>query len=261
MSRNRQDRIKDFDQFYNYANELFKELYENDPRSDKFKVHSFYVSPGSRAGTNDPRVVDIFFGKRPFESLKSGGTWAALVEEGATLLLTRDDSGFIHVILYPACTERQRPIEDFITLYRRLDPQRLNDSNFIRSLWYDLIAYMECTSLDGQPNFCHRFRIKYLRIFRHLTVKEVFQPTKASVFGMDVLKWVFTVGLSGLLVFFVTKYSPSPDVQTEQLKQVNKNLEEISKQVNKLSPDNRKSSSQPYLKDSIISNGKSAGTK
>lgn len=262
MARNRQDRINDFTQFYNNSVDLFTALRENDPRTEKLhNMYRFYVCPGSRGGTNNQRVVDVFFGHRPFESLLAGRIWSALPEQGATLLFSRDDGGYIHISLYPACTEDRKPFENFVTLYPRVDPKKLHRKTFIRRVWRNFIAYMECTSLDGDPTRWQRLRIAYLRKIKHLTVSDRFQPTKASVFGLEVLKWVFTVGLSGLLILFIGRYIPSPDAQTDQLKKMNINLEEISRQLNKLSSEKSQTPTHPKPKDSLTPNGKTIAPK
>ncbi len=86
------------------------------------------------------------------------------------MLYERDDSGFVIVSIYPANTDNRKPIESSITLDIWLDPIKLNDKSFLKKHWNDLMAYMENTSLDGNPTFLQRQRVSYLRTFKNLVV-------------------------------------------------------------------------------------------
>lgn len=208
MKRNRQDRNKDFDTFYNESECLFRNLQQLDRRTEKFeREYMLYVCPGSRNGGTDKRVVEVFWGSKIFETETQGRCWKSLTEQGSTLCFCRNDTGHVTILLYPAYTDFRRPIEDFITLYRWLDPLKLKKKNFVKSLWQDFIAYMECTCLDGTPSCKQRIRIEYLRFTKHLTVNKEWRPTRFNCFLYDILKFVLTVGLSGFILYFVTKCS------------------------------------------------------
>lgn len=105
---------------------------------------------------------------------------------------------------------------------------------------------MECTSLDGKPTYIQKLRVNYLRFFKHLVVDKNWLPTKFSKFSLDVLKWVLTVGFSGVILFAVSYFTQPKVTETEiQLKEVNKKLEVISKQIEKKTIDtNRTKSNQ-----------------
>lgn len=242
MARTRQDRRNDFDEFYKKAVTTFKAFRDKDPRAEKFeRIYMLSVSPGSRAGGNNNRIVEVFWGSRGFETITLGNSWKALTEYGATLLYERDDSGFVMISLYPAGTENKKPIESSISLKLWIDPIKLKDEKFIIKQWKDLMAYMECTSLDGNPTFWQRRRISYLRNFKHLVIDSKWTPTRFSLFNKEVFKWVLTVGLSGTIVYLVTLMTQPTKTQTEiQLKEVNENLRRVTNQLDKISESNKK---------------------
>lgn len=237
MARTRQDRRNDFDEFYKTVKATFEGFRDNDPTAEKFeRIYMLSVCPESRAGGNNNRVVAVFWGSRPFETITLGNSWKALTEYGATLLFERDDSGFVIISIYPAGTENKKPIESSISLKLWVDPIKLKDKSFLKEQWDELMAYMECTSLDGNPTLSQRLRISYLRNFKHLVVDNKWTPTKFSLFIREVFKWVLTVGLSGTIIYLVTIMTQPTSSQTEiQLKEVNKNLEIVSKQLDKIS--------------------------
>lgn len=237
MARTRQDRRNDFDEFFRTAVATFTEFRDNDPRAEKFQnIYMLNICPGSRAGGTNNRVVEVFWGSRPFETITQGRNWTALTEYGATLLYERDDSGFVIVSIYPANTDNRKPIESSITLDIWLDPIKLKDKSFLKKHWNDLMAYMESTSLDGNPTFLQRQRVSYLRTFKNLVVDNKWTPTKFSVFVREVFKWVLTVGLSGIIIYVLTQLTQPKTTETEiQLKEVNRNLETVSKQLDKIS--------------------------
>ena len=238
MARTRQDRRNDFDEFYKTAVKNFKEFRDNDPRAEKFeRLYMLSVCPGSRAGSNNNRVVEVFWGARSFETITLGNSWKALTEYGATLLYERDDSGFVMISAYPAGTENKKPIESSVSLKLWIDPINLKDKKFLEKQWKDFMAYMECTSLDGNPTFWQRRRISYLRNFKHLVIDKKWMPTRFSAFIQGVIKLASAACISGaVLIYFVNLATKPRTTETEtQLKEVNKNLEAVSKKLDKIS--------------------------
>ena len=208
MNDLRINRINNFKEFYDNSKTTFKEFSDKDINSHKFRdAYSLCICPGSRNGGTNKRVVEIFFGSRPFESITNGRDWTTLTEYGATLLYDRDDSGYIIVSLYPANTDKQKQIESLIFLEIKIDPKKLKDKNYLKKHWNDLVAYMECTSLDGNPTISQKIRIAYLRTFKHLIIDSKWMPTRVSNYSKDVLKFVLTVGLSGFIIYLVTIFS------------------------------------------------------
>lgn len=237
MKERRLQKIKDFENFYDNCNSIFTKLRNEDKRVEIFQnEYMLCICPGSRNGGNEKRIVEIFWGARAYEFETKGNQWKSLRETGATLFLYRNDTGDITISLYPAKTEYRQPIENHITLYEWLDPKKLNDQDFINSLWNDFIAYMECTSLDGKPTYLQKLRINYLRFFKHLVIDKKWMPTKFSKFSINLLKWVLTVGFSGVILFAINYFTQPKITETEiHLKDANKKSDTISKQIEKKS--------------------------
>lgn len=253
MARTRQNRKDDFDEFYRTAVATFTSFRDNDSRAEKFeRIYMLSVCPGSRAGGTNDRVVEVFWGSRPFRTITLGRTWTAITEYGATLLFERDDNEFVIISLFPANTDNRKPIESSVSLKLWVDPIKLRDEAYLKKFWDDFIAYMEHTSLDGNPNILQRLRVSYLRIFMHLVIDNKWTPTKFSVFGREVFKWVLTVGLSGVIIYFLTQLSQPKATETEiQLKEVNRKLEMVSKQLDEISEGNTHFKNISITADSI----------
>jgi hypothetical protein len=255
MARTRQDRRNDFDEFYSSSINIFTRLKDQDPCAEKFqREYMLNICPGSRAGGTDKRTVEVFWGARNFEIETQGRNWRALTETGATLFLARDDNGFVTISLYPAYTENRKQFETSITLHIRLDPKKLENNNFTKLLWNDFMAYMECTSLDGNPTLWQRLRIWHLRNFKHLIIDNKSTPTKFSAFIQGVFKLVVAACFSGaVLIYFVNLATKSQTTETDtQLKEVNKNLVIVSKQLEKISEDNAKIKTISIATDSLV---------
>ncbi|WP_276973998.1 hypothetical protein [Flavobacterium filum] len=241
MARTRQDRRNDFDEFHRTAVATFTRFRDNDTTAKKFeRIYMLSICPGSRAGGTNDRVVEVFWGSRPFRTITLGRTWTALTEYGATLLFERDDNEFVIISIYPANTDNRKPIESSISLKLWVDPIKLRDESYLKELWNDFMAYMEYTSLDGNPTIIQRLRISYLRYFKHLVIDNKWTPTKFSVSVSRVRDLVVAACFSGaVLVYFVNLTTQSKTTETDnQLKEVNKKLETVSKQLDKISDSN-----------------------
>jgi hypothetical protein len=85
-----------------------------------------------------------------------------------------------------------------------------------------------------------------------LVVDNKWTPTKYSVFVREVFKWVLTVGLSGIIIYALTQLTQPETTETEiQLKEINKNLETVSKQLDKISEGNSNLKNISITTDSI----------
>jgi len=237
MARTRLYRLNDFDIFFKSVVTTFTDFRENDPTIEKFQTtYKLNICPGGRVNGMNNRVVEIFWGSRTFEAITQKGSWTALIEHGATLLYERDDSGFVVVSIYPANTDNQKPIESRIIIDIYLDPIKLKDKSFLKKHWDYFIAYMENTSLEGNPTILQKQQVSYLRTFKNLIVDNKFTPTKFSTYMSNVFQWISNVGLSGFIFYFFTQLTqPKANEVETQLKSVNSNLETISKQLGKIS--------------------------
>ena len=236
MARNRQDRRNDFDEFYNNSILTFTEFCDCDIRAEKFeREYTLHICPGSRNGGTDKRIVEVSWGYRNYEIESTGLNWKAFTETGSGLLFERGDNGFVMVTLFPAHTEKRKPIESSITLKIWLDPAKLKDKHFLKGIWDDFISYTEYTSLDGNPTLFQRLRVSYLRNFKHLVIDNKWMPTNFSSIGKDILKYTVTVGLSGFIIVLVTLFDqPKEDQSIKQLEITNRKIEIILTKMNKI---------------------------
>jgi hypothetical protein len=99
------------------------------------------------------------------------------------------------------------------------------------------VAHVANTSLDGNPTLWQRLKISYLRNFKHLIIENKSVPTKFSDFIKGVLKLFLAAFFSGaVLIYFVNLAIKPKTTETEtQLKELNQNLETVSKQLDKIS--------------------------
>ena len=76
--------------------------------------------------------------------------------------------------------------------------------------------------------------------------------TKSSVFIREVFKWALTVGLSGIIIYALTQLTQPKTTETEiQLKEVNRNLDTVSKHLDKISEGNSDLKTISITTDSI----------
>jgi hypothetical protein len=151
MPTHRSDRYRAFQDFCAEADTVFKGLATQDPRhADLTKVYSFYVCPGGAMGGTDKRLLEIFYGSRPFDQVSqiqqspnapAHVSKQFLAESGARLRLVRADSGLVTCLLIPAVTEAYRAREDSILLEEFLEPAKLPGR--AAAHWRALSSYMQ----------------------------------------------------------------------------------------------------------------------
>ena len=101
---------------------------------------------------------------------------------------------------------------------------------------------MEDTCIDGAPNLRHKFRVFYLKNFKRYIVESVEQSSNISKLAKCILKYVFTIGLSGFLILLITMFKDnietrqtdtqrqeSMDVSKETLKEINAIFRQIER--------------------------------
>lgn len=152
---------------------------------------------------NDITFVNVAFGSRLLLISHNNRGFTSTIEEGARLCFYRMEDGFVTVTLYPAQTEKRRSTEDGILLKLCVDPKELSKSKFICELWKRFIAYMECTSIDGNPTCYQKHTVGHLRNSCPLIKDNIVQPTLGSQRSKNFRDFFFTVGCSGILVFFL----------------------------------------------------------
>lgn len=167
---------------------------------------------------NDTTYVNVGFGNRLLNVWHNDTGFTSTTEEGACLSFSRMETGYVTVMLFPAKTDNCKPYEDFIIIEHRITPAKFADRGLLKSYWNYLIAYMESTSIDGNPSNWQKLKVWWLRHSHNMVIDNVHQPTRRSVFWKKIWQFVLTVGLSGF-VFYCLQFTYSiikPDNTQQQ---------------------------------------------
>lgn len=220
---NRQTRYENFEKFANDAEARFNELRDRDERAKVLSsFYSFHVVKGGAMGGVDKRVVEVFFGNRPIDRVRtvehSNGSFPQshdklLTERGVTLRYERTDTGTVICTLYPANSQNISPREDSIILNWIADPKALQSRFKLQWHWKAFISYMECTSLDGEPTVFDRILVGYLRFTCLLVVDGRVGKRKVIEAIGTMVGYVFTIGLSGFLLLLINMAGSSSDAE------------------------------------------------
>lgn len=229
-----------FRDFYKKAKKIFNGLQAADPSSQVYKDRCMLqVCPGSRAGGNNPDVVDVFWGAQPVKSIDKRNGFELLTEDGVTMLFNLLPDGHVSITLYPAKTKVMRPIEDCILLHRFCKATWLLKERNQRALWRDFMAYTECTSLIGTPSIWQRLRMFWVKYSRPVCINSVQQPIRGLQLLRKVVTFALTVGLSGFLLVAVQQcnkeeakdYSPLIEQTNTTMEGVQSTQSEILKET------------------------------
>lgn len=227
---NRQGAYAQFERFAENAETVFNEFVSNDARAIKLsQEYSFYAVKGGANGGIDKRIVEIFFGARPFDEVTmlsdNGKGFPAprttlLSERGACLRYERMDNGFVLCTLYPATTNNLRHVEDFILLEKIDNPSKLNFKRTISVHWRKFISYMEYTNIETSPHILDRLRVWWLRFTKPLSVDGRIRNRKVFVVFGKIFGYAITVGLSGFLLAIVNYYIDNKEIETIRNEQI-----------------------------------------
>ena len=169
-------------------------------------IYRIFIYKSSKDSSIKPLThIQIGWGDRAIDANHTSTGFTTKVESGAILTISRMETGYISIFLYGAKTDTRRPIEDAIVLNSYLSPKKLLKSSFKQELWNNLLAYMECTSLDGNPNKCQSIRVFKLRLLKSMVVDG---KSISSQFSRDLQKAIFyilSIGLSGCLLFGIQR--------------------------------------------------------
>ena len=242
-----------FKEFYAKAKDIFEPLGRNDKNAEDYRNFKMLcVCAGSRAGGQEHDIVEVFWGSRYMESDEKvtlgGMRFEAKYEYGATMMFTKQENGYVSVYLQPSHINFKKP-EACIVWKKSIDPAKLLKLWYQKYLWSGFMAYMEVTSTDGNPSMWQRFRIYILRLIRPIiegvtkpypyTDKEgivrvteitenIERPIKLVQGFPTVLKWVFQVSLSGVLLFLIPIFFPKESDETKELKCLEKGIDTVS---------------------------------
>ncbi|AJY66721.1 hypothetical protein KS03_143 [Burkholderia glumae LMG 2196 = ATCC 33617] len=206
MPNSRHKRYSAFQEFLNSAPTTFEALCDLNPTAKRLNdIYSLCVTPGGRLGGNNRRQFEVFFGARPYDEHEGFDrsfrpTMKLLAEQGATLEFVRDDLGRVHVTLYPATSEGMKPLEDALELGVVDDAAEFAKDTILARYFRVLIAYMQCTCLDGLPTMWDRWTVAKLRFLHRRSVDGRMHDSRISIAAREIVKWGFTVGFSGVLL-------------------------------------------------------------
>ncbi|MEY2117152.1 hypothetical protein [Rhodanobacter sp. FW106-PBR-R2A-1-13] len=193
--------------------------------------YSLIVAPGGANGGQDNRTLQVFFGQRPFDVTRLPADHTApagpfvpvpgertVSERGAMLQYSRTDRGQVLLLLRPAQTEFTTPRESEILL-GEVAPRDLESPAVLERHLKWLLAYMAGTSLDGIRYPGQRWRYWVLTNCRLWREKDSgnWRPSRLFEGVFWIAKWVFTIGLSGSVLYFLQREWPLPDTVTPSI--------------------------------------------
>lgn len=213
----RENRINQFKDFKDSSSRIFKEFAKNDKSNKRLSdLFTFHVSPGGIGRIND-KIIEIKYGSRSIGIKKEFGPNLEIQESsefacGASLHYTRTDNGYVLCTLYPATSENQKPTEDGILLGFLKNPAKLEKK--AKYHWRMFISYMETTCIDGDPSFIQKLNSFYLLNFKRYLMNDRVQDSKVKSAAKYIIRMSLTVGLSGFLLFGITRYWDSKESDT-----------------------------------------------
>lgn len=206
MNSKRIERYKAFKKFSENCQILYQDISLSKKNTRDLKAYyNLCVCPGGRIGGSNDRLLEIFYGQRPFDTQRydpfDRAKLKVLVEYGALLQYNLMDNGKIIVVLYPAKTDHYSPIEDAILISNSLDPN--NIYNVYKAHFEFLNAYMRYTSLDGEPSKIDLLRVYWLLLTKPFIIKGEIQKSRFLIGSVNIIKFALTVGLSGFLLYII----------------------------------------------------------
>lgn len=199
--RRRSGRRGCYEIFYRGAKADFQRIAEADPRAADLKqLYGLYIAPGGRDGGLDKRMVEVFFGQRPFDSEQrldeeNGKFRRKLVTEfGATLQYYRQDDDTVVVFLHAAGTRDNYKSSSRMILEIVRNPCVLTGAPRLKRHFDDLVRMMEMTCIDGVPTMYDRLRFRWLKISR-IQITGLEEPgQQAAALRPQIIEWAFAIG-------------------------------------------------------------------
>ena len=230
-TRKRYERYNAFEKFHEIVKENFISFRDADKRGRFYEAFNMLcVCPGSRAGMNRRDTVEVFWGSKVYDSVykeSRSNHFKLETETGATLLFLRKDDGYVTVYLLPAHTEKVEGLGEIIIRNKSLHPARLKLKRVLRRMWRDFMAFTEVTHLDGHPTLYQKSRIYWLRFTRQTLRDDKLYIRRYLTVLYQILKWVFTVGLSGAILAGVQMYRDSVNSDSGVIENVNKTIADM----------------------------------
>lgn len=215
----RQSRILCFKLFFADAVEQFTRLAEHNKRHhDMAAAYSFNIVPGGRYGGQNQRIVDVFYGNRPFDvgttqNDTKGNCWPTqrlLTESGASLSYERGDNGLVLCTLRPARSVNLGRKEDAVILSIITDARDLTGRSILEKHFRYLVAYMRYSSLDGEPTLWERIDILWILFIRPTIIAGTYRTPAIWTWLGRIISVVITVGLSGFIITIIQYLHDKP---------------------------------------------------
>lgn len=208
----RSRRYDDFKNFSEQSETLFEKIAEaDDDLRYLHALYTFYVSPGGPMGGSRPRAVEVFFGKRAYDSESSATAHRFLIESGARLSYERTDSGAVLCLLAPATSENTKRTEKMFLLEVIKNPSHLLIERTLKRHLAYLTSCMAVTSLDGDPTISQRLRYAWLWSVKSFVKEQKLKKARYSREARRIGRWVATIALSGCALFFIQRIWPESD--------------------------------------------------
>jgi hypothetical protein len=224
------ERYQRFQEFLNESSKTFAEIAREDEDHEFYdREYGLCIVPGGWNGGVDRRVLEVFYGARPYEAYSnqpavkreetSGGgatSGGFFTESGARLVYGLTAKGTVNCTLIPAQAQGAKSSENAIMLNRGVEPGELLEGKLPRKHWRSFMAYMKVTSLDGDPSQLDKLHVLYMRFTKLRYVNEKVSLPMWLVGGNQILKSIFTVALSGALLTVITLCLSDNTVRLDQ---------------------------------------------
>jgi hypothetical protein len=166
----------EFDVFLKTAPDELKRCTKN---FERFKILERVY--GATTTFSDEDRFQVNFQKRKMEVPDLDGS--QLMEKGAALVYSLNAQGQVATMLYGARSNLARMEENLI--YLRVGHYSAHQlRKMMRHDIKDLVAYAYFSTIDAEPTFGERMRVKFLRRFRPRDVDEKFAPAQ----GYDLFR-------------------------------------------------------------------------
>lgn len=239
----RLERYENFKKFLQVADDDFKKLRDGDKRAALYeKYNNLAICPGGRWGGTESDILEVFWGKKIYANQyneRAVGKHGLKFnfETGVTMMFVRLPDGYVSIFLYPAVRDREKDFnilsEGSYRLCQGVNPAKLLSKRFQKELWVIFMAYTEKTHLDGNPSFMQRLIYGGIRIFAARVCDDHIEIARIWKWVGSVIKWVLTVGLSGLLLLVVQNKCSDDEVVTEapvEIKEINEDVQDIQEE-------------------------------
>lgn len=214
-------KYREFGTFHDAAQIKMADIARDLEEISYFLAYDFVVQPGGIEHAQDRRTVEVYFGHKPYDSTygperhKGGESYRSIrlhTEQGASLRYELTDAGKVLCLLYPARSERIKPLVSVVLMATLSSAKELNERTLTSHLRY-LAAFMAHTSLDGDITWPQRIRYAWLYSTCRFAKARRMQPPRLLTEARRIAAWALTIGCSGLLLLLFQTDNVSPTLE------------------------------------------------